>query len=119
MPFALTVAFKALSAALAPSVSSSYLSTLSLLFCHSSRSTPSTRVFGSVQDIPRPYLGTLSLSTFFSPLPLPCVTFFVLSKLLQLLSAMPKTKSPADLSPASSREGFAVKEHLQPKTEKS
>jgi len=79
---------------------------------------PSTRVFGSLQDIARPYLGTLSLSIFSFPLSSLCYAL----RFVQATTAIvgnAENVVPGGFFPASSREGFAVKEHLQPKTQKS
>jgi hypothetical protein len=68
MPSPPTVAYKALSAALVLSAPFSYLSTSSLLFCHSSRSTPSARLLGFLQDIPLRYLGISPYLSLLFPL---------------------------------------------------
>ena len=88
LPSPSTVAYKALYTAIALSVSFSCLSTLSVLICHSSRSTPSARVLGYLQDRPLRYLDTLS-----SPIP----SFFPLSFPSPPLSSLCSRSSPHPL----------------------
>ena len=78
----------------------SYLSTLVISFCYSSRSTPPERLLCSSQDIPLRYLGTLSFPS------LPYI--YTLRFIYTALSIISNTEEevPGGFPPASSREGL-------------
>lgn len=63
--------------------------------------------------------GHSLLIYLFLPPSLPCVTLFVLSKLLQLLSAMPKTKSSADFSQRAREKGLQSRNIFNPRPRKA
>ena len=128
MPSPPTVAYKALSAALVLSVPSFYLSTSSLLFCHSSRSTPSARLLGFLQDIPLRYLGISPYLSLLSPLSSLCSRSSLCSycfgccrqcrrRSLRRISSSELART-VDTNNAIVN-GTAVKKHLKSKTERN